>query len=94
MVKQARKMVAENQFEKSCKVVETKDGWVLWLKRRKKQAAWRTDPEKWCSGCMGIEHTQHSLLNIFLAWMTNNYALILTSLSKVENLDDDGNVLL
>jgi predicted dehydrogenase len=70
MVKQARKMVAENQFGNIRKVmVEYPQGWLSTLTEKdgNKQAAWRTDPEK--SGAVVweiLEHTQHSLLNIFL----------------------------
>jgi predicted dehydrogenase len=49
MVKQARKMVAENQFGNIRKVmVEYPQGWLSTLTEKdgNKQAAWRTDPEK------------------------------------------------
>ena len=99
MVKQARKMVADNQFGAIRKVmVEYPQGWLSTLSESdgNKQAIWRTDPSKsGISGCMGDIGTHAAQLAEYIS------GLIITKLCADINivvqgrkLDDDGNVLL
>jgi predicted dehydrogenase len=89
-------MVAENQFGNIRKVmVEYPQGWLSTLTEKtetNKQLGELTQ-KSGMSGCMGDIGTHAAQLAEYISGLKlTQYALILTSLSKV--LDDDGNVLL
>ncbi len=99
MVKQARAMIAENQFGKIRKVcVIYPQGWLSTLteKEGNAQAAWRTDPSKsGLSGCMGDIGTHAAHLAEYISGekievLSANLNIIVEG----RKLDDDGNVLL
>ncbi|UFH34852.1 Gfo/Idh/MocA family protein [Flavobacterium acetivorans] len=99
MVKQARKMVADNDFGKIRKViVEYTQGWLSSLLESKenKQALWRTDPAKsGISGCMGDIGTHAAHLAEYISGL--KIAQLCADINIVvegRKLDDDGNVLL
>jgi predicted dehydrogenase len=99
MVKQARKMVAENDFGTIRKImVEYPQGWLStdFENAGNKQAAWRTDPSKsGISGCMGDIGTHAAHLAEYISGLkiTQICADINTVVAN-RRLDDDGNVLL
>lgn len=99
MVKQARKMVAENDFGAIRKImVEYPQGWLStdFENAGNKQAAWRTDPSKsGISGCMGDIGTHAAHLAEYISGLkiTHICADINTVVTN-RRLDDDGNVLL
>ncbi|KFC59009.1 oxidoreductase [Flavobacterium gilvum] len=99
MVKQARNMVAENQFGAIRKImVEYPQGWLStpFENEGNKQAAWRTDPSKsGISGCMGDIGTHAAHLAEYISGLkiTQLCADINTVVAN-RRLDDDGNVLL
>jgi predicted dehydrogenase len=99
MVKQARSMVAENDFGAIRKImVEYPQGWLStdFEKGGNKQAAWRTDPSKsGISGCMGDIGTHAAHLAEYISGLkiTQLCADINTVVAN-RRLDDDGNVLL
>jgi hypothetical protein len=68
MVKQARKMVAENQFGNIRKVmVEYPQGWLSTLTEKTETNKQLGELKKWYERLYGrYWNTQHSLLNIFL----------------------------
>lgn len=99
MVKQARAMIAENQFGKIRKVcVIYPQGWLSTLTEMEgnAQAAWRTDPSKsGLSGCMGDIGTHAAHLAEYISGekievLSANLNIIVEG----RKLDDDGNVLL
>jgi predicted dehydrogenase len=99
MVKQARSMVAENDFGNIRKImVEYPQGWLStnFESGGNKQAAWRTDPSKsGISGCMGDIGTHAAHLAEYISGLkiTDLCADINTVVAN-RRLDDDGNVLL
>ncbi|WP_223682024.1 Gfo/Idh/MocA family protein [Flavobacterium hibisci] len=99
MVKQARKMVAENDFGAIRKImVEYPQGWLStdFENAGNKQAVWRTDPSKsGISGCMGDIGTHAAHLAEYISGLkiTQICADINTVVAN-RRLDDDGNVLL
>jgi predicted dehydrogenase len=99
MVKQARKMVADNQLGMIRKVmVEYPQGWLSTLTESEgnKQALWRTDPSKsGISGCMGDIGTHAAQLAEYISGL--KIAKLCADINIVvagRKLDDDGNVLL
>lgn len=99
MVKQARKMVAGNQFGKIRKVmVEYPQGWLSTLTEKdgNKQAAWRTDPKKsGISGCMGDIGTHAAQLAEYISGLQiTKLCADINIVVEGRKLDDDGNVLL
>ncbi|TDE43302.1 Gfo/Idh/MocA family oxidoreductase [Flavobacterium rhamnosiphilum] len=99
MVKQARKMVADNQFGKIRKVmVEYPQGWLSTLSESEgnKQALWRTDPSKsGISGCMGDIGTHAAQLAEYISGLKiSKLCADINIVVEGRNLDDDGNVLL
>ena len=99
MVKQARKMVADNQFGKIRKVmVEYPQGWLSTLteKEGNKQASWRTDPSKsGISGCMGDIGTHAAQLAEYISGLKiTKLCADINIVVEGRKLDDDGNVLL
>ncbi|PKB18622.1 Gfo/Idh/MocA family protein [Flavobacterium sp. 5] len=99
MVKQARNMVAENDFGAIRKImVEYPQGWLStdFENAGNKQAVWRTDPSKsGISGCMGDIGTHAAHLAEYISGLkiTQICADINTVVAN-RRLDDDGNVLL
>lgn len=99
MVKQAREMVAKNDFGAIRKImVEYPQGWLStdFENVGNKQAAWRTDPSKsGISGCMGDIGTHAAHLAEYISGLkiTQICADINTVVAN-RRLDDDGNVLL
>lgn len=99
MVKEARNMVAENNFGTIRKImVEYPQGWLStdFENEGNKQAAWRTDPSKsGISGCMGDIGTHAAHLAEYISGLkiTQICADINTVVAN-RRLDDDGNVLL
>lgn len=99
MVKQARKLIAENHLGKIRKImVEYPQGWLStdFENGGNKQAAWRTDPSKsGISGCMGDIGTHAAHLAEYISGLkiTQLCADINTVVAN-RKLDDDGNVLL
>ncbi|HEU4790742.1 MAG TPA: Gfo/Idh/MocA family oxidoreductase [Flavobacterium sp.] len=99
MVKQARRMIAENDFGTIRKImVEYPQGWLStqFETGGNKQAAWRTDPSKsGISGCMGDIGTHAAHLAEYISGLkiTQLCADINTVVAN-RRLDDDGNVLL
>lgn len=99
MVKQARNMIAENDFGTIRKImVEYPQGWLStdFENAGNKQAAWRTDPSKsGISGCMGDIGTHAAHLAEYISGLkiTQICADINTIVAN-RRLDDDGNVLL
>jgi len=99
MMKQARKMVADNDFGVIRKImVEYPQGWLStsFENEGNKQAAWRTDPSKsGISGCMGDIGTHAAHLAEYISGLkiTQLCADINTVVAN-RRLDDDGNVLL
>lgn len=99
MVKQARNMIAENDFGTIRKImVEYPQGWLStdFENGGNKQAAWRTDPSKsGISGCMGDIGTHAAHLAEYVSGLkiTQLCADINTVVAN-RRLDDDGNVLL
>ncbi|SEF95485.1 Predicted dehydrogenase [Flavobacterium urumqiense] len=99
MVKQARKMVADNQFGAIRKVmVEYPQGWLSTLSESEgnKQAIWRTDPSKsGISGCMGDIGTHASQLAEYISGLKiTKLCADINIVVQGRKLDDDGNVLL
>lgn len=99
MVKQARKIVAENQLGKIRKVmVEYPQGWLSTLTEKdgNKQAVWRTDPEKsGISGCMGDIGTHAAQLAEYISGLQiTQLCADINIVVAGRKLDDDGNVLL
>lgn len=99
MVKQARKMVADNQLGTIRKVmVEYPQGWLSTLTESEgnKQALWRTDPTKsGISGCMGDIGTHAAQLAEYISGL--KISMLCADINIVvegRKLDDDGNVLL
>lgn len=99
MVKQARKMVADNTFGKIRKVmVEYSQGWLSTLSENEgnKQAVWRTDPAKsGIAGCMGDIGTHAAQLAEYISGL--NISKLCADINIVvdgRKLDDDGNILL
>ncbi len=99
MVKQARNMIAENDFGTIRKImVEYPQGWLStdFENGGNKQAVWRTDPSKsGISGCMGDIGTHAAHLAEYISGLkiTQLCADINTVVAN-RRLDDDGNVLL
>ncbi|PZX92743.1 gfo/Idh/MocA family oxidoreductase [Flavobacterium aquariorum] len=99
MVKQARSMVADNDFGAIRKIiVEYPQGWLStqFETGGNKQAVWRTDPSKsGISGCMGDIGTHAAHLAEYISGLkiTQLCADINTVVAN-RRLDDDGNVLL
>lgn len=99
MVKQARKMVADNQFGAIRKVmVEYPQGWLSTLSESEgnKQAIWRTDPSKsGISGCMGDIGTHAAQLAEYISGLKiTKLCADINIVVQGRKLDDDGNVLL
>ena len=99
MVKQARKMVAGNDFGKIRKViVEYTQGWLnsLFENEGNKQAVWRTDPAKsGVSGCMGDIGTHAAHLAEYISGLKiTQLCADINIVVEGRKLDDDGNVLL
>jgi predicted dehydrogenase len=99
MVKQARKMVADNQFGTIRKVmVEYPQGWLSTLSENEgnKQAIWRTDPSKsGISGCMGDIGTHAAQLAEYISGLKiTKLCADINIVVQGRKLDDDGNVLL
>lgn len=99
MVKQAQKMVTENQLGTIRKImVEYPQGWLSTLTESEgnKQALWRTDPSKsGISGCMGDIGTHAAQLAEYISGL--KIAKLCADINIVvegRQLDDDGNVLL
>jgi predicted dehydrogenase len=99
MVKQARQMIADNDFGIIRKImVEYPQGWLStnFESGGNKQAVWRTDPSKsGISGCMGDIGTHAAHLAEYISGLkiTQICADINTVVAN-RRLDDDGNVLL
>lgn len=99
MVKQARKMVTDNDFGKIRKViVEYTQGWLnsLFENEGNKQAVWRTDPAKsGISGCMGDIGTHAAHLAEYISGLKiTQLCADINIVVEGRKLDDDGNVLL
>ncbi|MBC5837691.1 Gfo/Idh/MocA family protein [Flavobacterium muglaense] len=99
MVKQARAMVANQQFGSIRKViVEYPQGWLsnLTEKDGNKQAVWRTDPTKsGISGCMGDIGTHAAQLGEYISGLKiTQLCADINIVVEGRKLDDDGNVLL
>lgn len=99
MVKQARKMVAENKLGAIRKVmVEYPQGWLSSLSENEgnKQAIWRTDPSKsGISGCMGDIGTHAAQLAEYISGLKiTKLCADINIVVQGRKLDDDGNVLL
>lgn len=99
MVKEARKLIAENHLGNIRKImVEYPQGWLStdFENGGNKQATWRTDPSKsGISGCMGDIGTHAAHLAEYISGLkiTQLCADINTVVAN-RRLDDDGNVLL
>lgn len=99
MVKQAKAMIANNEFGKIKKIwVEYPQGWLSKLSEREgnAQAAWRTDPKKsGKSGCMGDIGTHAAHLAEYVSGLQiTKICADLNILVDGRALDDDGGVLL
>ena len=99
MVKQAKAMIANNEFGKIKKIwVEYPQGWLSRLSEREgnAQAAWRTDPKKsGKSGCMGDIGTHAAHLAEYVSGLKiTKICADLNILVDGRALDDDGGVLL
>jgi predicted dehydrogenase len=99
MVKQARKMVADNKLGAIRKVmVEYPQGWLSSLSENEgnKQAIWRTDPSKsGISGCMGDIGTHAAQLAEYISGLKiTKLCADINIVVQGRKLDDDGNVLL
>ena len=99
MVKQARKMIADNMFGALRKVmVEYPQGWLSNLSESEgnKQAIWRTDPLKsGISGCMGDIGTHAAQLAEYISGLKiTKLCADINIVVQGRKLDDDGNVLL
>jgi predicted dehydrogenase len=99
MVKQAKQMVADNQFGKIRKImVEYPQGWLSTLSESEgnKQALWRTDPAKsGISGCMGDIGTHAAQLAEYISGLKiEKLCADINTVVEGRKLDDDGNVLL
>ena len=99
MVKQARKMIADNMFGAIRKVmVEYPQGWLSNLSESEgnKQAIWRTDPLKsGISGCMGDIGTHAAQLAEYISGLKiTKLCADINIVVQGRKLDDDGNVLL
>ena len=99
MVKQARKMIADNNLGKIRKVmVEYNQGWLssAFEKEGNKQALWRTDPTKsGISGCMGDIGTHAAQLAEYISGLKiTQLCADINIVVEGRQLDDDGNVLL
>jgi predicted dehydrogenase len=99
MVKQARKMIADNMFGAIRKVmVEYPQGWLSNLSESEgnKQAIWRTDPSKsGISGCMGDIGTHAAQLAEYISGLKiTKLCADINIVVLGRKLDDDGNVLL
>ena len=99
MVKQARKMIADNNLGKIRKVmVEYNQGWLssAFEKDGNKQAMWRTDPTKsGISGCMGDIGTHAAQLAEYISGLKiTQLCADINIVVEGRQLDDDGNVLL
>lgn len=99
MVKQARQMVLENQFDSIRKIlVEYPQGWLSTLSENNgnKQAQWRTDPSKsGLSGCMGDIGTHAAHLAEYISGLKiTKLCAAINTVVEGRQLDDDGNVLL
>lgn len=99
MVKQARAMIAENQFGKIRKVcVMYPQGWLSTFteKEGNAQAAWRTDPSKsGLSGCIGDIGTHAAHIAEYISGeKIESLSANLNIIVDGRKLDDDGNVLL
>ena len=99
MVKQARKMVADNDLGKIRKVlVEYNQGWLSASSENEgnKQAIWRTDPSKsGISGCMGDIGTHAAQLAEYISGLKiTQLCADINTVVEGRQLDDDGNVLL
>jgi predicted dehydrogenase len=99
MVKQARSMIAENNFGTIRKImVEYPQGWLStdFEKGGNKQAAWRTDPSKsGISGCMGDIGTHAAHLAEYISGLKiTQLCADINIVVADRRLDDDGNVLL
>ncbi len=99
MVKQAKAMIANNEFGKIRKVVvEYPQGWLSQKLEDsdQKQAAWRTDPSKsGIAGAMGDIGTHAENLAEYITGL--HITELCADISKMVEgrlLDDDGNVLL
>lgn len=99
MVKQARKMIADNMLGAIRKVmVEYPQGWLSNLSESEgnKQAIWRTDPSKsGISGCMGDIGTHAAQLAEYISGLKiTKLCADINIVVSGRKLDDDGNVLL
>jgi len=99
MVKQARKMIADNMFGAIRKVmVEYPQGWLSNLSESEgnKQAIWRTDPSKsGISGCMGDIGTHAAQLAEYISGLKiTKLCADINIVVDGRKLDDDGAVLL
>ena len=99
MVKQARKMIADNELGKIRKImVEYTQGWLstLFENEGNKQALWRTDPLKsGISGCMGDIGTHAAQLAEYISGLKiTKLCADINIVVEGRQLDDDGNVLL
>lgn len=99
MVKQAKKMFADNMFGKIRKVlVEYPQGWLSKLSEREgnAQAAWRTDPKRsGKAGAMGDIGTHAAHLAEYISGLKiTKLCADLNIMVDGRALDDDGNVLL
>ena len=99
MVKQARKMVGDNDLGKIRKViVEYNQGWLSSSSEKEgnKQAIWRTDPSKsGISGCMGDIGTHAAQLAEYTSGLKiTQLCADINNVVEGRQLDDDGNVLL
>lgn len=98
MVKQARKMVRENQLGKIRKIiVEYPQGWMATRieESGQKQASWRTDPTKAGIACaMGDIGTHAENLAEYITGLKiTELCADLTSFVEGRVLEDDGNIL-
>jgi predicted dehydrogenase len=99
MVKQARKMIAENHLGAIRKImVEYPQGWLStnFESGGNKQAVWRTDPSKsGISGCMGDIGTHAAHLAEYISGLKiTQLCADINIVVADRRLDDDGNVLL
>lgn len=99
MVKQAKKMLANNMFGKIRKIwVEYPQGWLSKLSEREgnAQAAWRTDPKRsGKAGAMGDIGTHAWHLAEYISGLkVTKLCADLNIMVEGRALDDDGNVLL
>jgi predicted dehydrogenase len=99
MVKQARQMIAHNEFGKIRKVVVAyPQGWLSTSLEStdQKQAAWRTDPKRsGIAGAMGDIGTHAENLAEYITGLKiDKLCADISTMVPGRELDDDGNVLL